>query len=116
MSNLLRRGLPILALLVISATLLAACGGGDTPTPPPPPPPTATPLPRTAAPPPTQPVPPDESWTRIQAAGKSLHLSVWPHETQTLLEELRPEGLMLSTSVGSEAEARDLLEKAAGWS
>lgn len=53
---------------------------------------------------------------RIQAAGKSLHLSVWPHEVQTLLEELKPEGLMLSTSVGSEAEARDLVEKAAGWS
>ncbi len=52
---------------------------------------------------------------RIQAAGKSLHLSVWPHEIQLLLEELRPEGLMLSTRVNSEAEARDLLEKVAEW-
>jgi len=52
---------------------------------------------------------------RIQAAGKSLHLSVWPHEIQILLEELRPEGLMLSTRVNSEAEARDLLEKVAEW-
>jgi len=53
---------------------------------------------------------------RIQAAGKSLHLSIWPHEVRTLLEELRPEGLMLSTRVGSEAEANDLLERAAVWS
>jgi hypothetical protein len=53
--------------------------------------------------------------TRIQAAGRSLHLSVWPHEVRTLLEELRPEGLMLSTQVGSETEARDLLEKVAAW-
>lgn len=52
---------------------------------------------------------------RIQAAGKSLHLSVWPHEIRTLLEELRPEGLMLNTHVSSEAEAHDLLEKVAEW-
>jgi hypothetical protein len=52
----------------------------------------------------------------IQAEGRSLHLSVWPHEIRTLLEELKPEGLMLSTSVGSEAEARDLLDKASAWS
>jgi len=52
---------------------------------------------------------------RIQAAGKSLHLSVWPHEIRTLLEELKPEGLMLSTHVSSEAEARDLLERVAKW-
>lgn len=49
---------------------------------------------------------------RIQAAGKSLRLTVWPHEIQTLLEELKPEGLMLETHVTSEAEARDLLDKA----
>ena len=52
---------------------------------------------------------------RIQAAGKSLHLSVWPGEVQTLLEELKPEGLMLNTHVSSEAEARDLLAKVAQW-
>jgi len=52
---------------------------------------------------------------RIQAAGKSLHLSVWPHEIQTILEELKPEGLMLNTRVNSEAEAHDLLEKVDQW-
>jgi hypothetical protein len=52
---------------------------------------------------------------RIQAAGKSLHLSVWPHEIRTLLEELKPEGLMLNTRVNSEAEARDLLDKIVQW-
>jgi hypothetical protein len=46
---------------------------------------------------------------RIQAAGKGLHLTVWSHEIQTLLEELKPEGLMLRTHVMCEAEARDLL-------
>ena len=52
---------------------------------------------------------------RIQAAGKSLHLSVWPHEVRTLVEALRPEGLMLSTRAGSESEVQDLLEKVLGW-
>jgi len=52
---------------------------------------------------------------RIQAAGKSLHITVWPHEIRTLLEELKPEGLMLHTRVSSEAEARDLLKKVAEW-
>jgi hypothetical protein len=46
---------------------------------------------------------------RIQAAAKSLHLTVWPHEIRTLLEELKPEGLMLKTHVTCEAEASDLL-------
>ena len=53
---------------------------------------------------------------RIQAGGKSLHLSVWPHEVRTLIEGLEPGGLMLNTRVGSEAEARDLLDKVADWS
>lgn len=53
---------------------------------------------------------------RIQAGGKSLHLSVWPHEVRTLIEELQPEGLMLQRQVGSESEARDLLGKVAAWS
>jgi len=52
---------------------------------------------------------------RIQGAGKSLHLSVWPHEVRTLVEELKAEGLMLNTWVSCEAEARDLLERVAGW-
>lgn len=52
---------------------------------------------------------------RIQRAGKGLHLSVTPEEVEVLLSELSPEGLMLSTSVRSEAEAKDLLRKAAAW-
>ena len=52
---------------------------------------------------------------RIQTSGRSLHLSVWPHEVQILLKELRPEGLMLNTRVNSEAEARDLLERVVKW-
>ena len=52
---------------------------------------------------------------RIQAADKSLHIKAWPHEIQTLLEELKPEGLMLNTHVTSEPEARDLLDKVARW-
>jgi len=52
---------------------------------------------------------------RIQAGGKSLHLWVWPHEIQTLMEELQPEGLLLNTHVTSELEARHLLDKVAQW-
>ena len=54
-----------------------------------------------------------ESWRR--PVGGGLHLSVWPHEVQTLLKELKPEGPMLSTRVSAEAGARDLLEKLAKW-
>jgi hypothetical protein len=52
---------------------------------------------------------------RIQRAGRGLHLSVAPEEVEVLLSELSPEGLMLSASVRSEAEAKDLLKKATAW-
>jgi hypothetical protein len=48
---------------------------------------------------------------RIQEAGKLLHLSVSPHEIESLLGELSPKGLMLSTGCSTEAEARELLSK-----
>ncbi|OGG47094.1 MAG: hypothetical protein A3F84_14050 [Candidatus Handelsmanbacteria bacterium RIFCSPLOWO2_12_FULL_64_10] len=63
--------------------------------------------------------PPPSGWIpllrRIQRAGRGLHLSVAPGEVEVLLSELSPEGLMLSASVRSEAEAKDLLRKAAAW-
>jgi hypothetical protein len=52
---------------------------------------------------------------RIQAAGRGLHLNVEPGDVEILLAELAPEGLMLQTSVASEAEARDLVAAVARW-
>lgn len=46
---------------------------------------------------------------RIQAAGKSLHISATPPEVPALLEALRPEGLMIHTHTDTEEEARALL-------
>ncbi|MGI6207995.1 MAG: hypothetical protein ACOYEW_07240 [Anaerolineae bacterium] len=46
---------------------------------------------------------------RIQAGGKSLHLSTTAAEVPTLLEALRPEGLMISTHTDTEEDARALL-------
>ena len=52
---------------------------------------------------------------RIQAKGKLLVLECGPCEVKTLLSELEPEGLLLSTHCGSEQEARTLLNNVAGW-
>ena len=52
---------------------------------------------------------------RIQAAGKSVQLFAWPHEIRTLLEELRPEGLLINTYCSSELEAKDLVEQVSSW-
>ncbi len=54
---------------------------------------------------------------RIQAAGKSLQLNAtFPHEIQTLMEELRPEGLLFVCSCTSELEAKALVEQVGKWS
>lgn len=47
---------------------------------------------------------------RVQQAGKSIAVSVQPGEIDLLLGEVRPEGLMITTTCQSEAEARRLLE------
>lgn len=52
---------------------------------------------------------------RIQAKGKLLVLSCESWEMEPLLSELEPEGLLLSTSCGSEAEAETLLGNVARW-
>jgi hypothetical protein len=38
-----------------------------------------------------------------------------PWEVETLLAELEPEGLLLNTTCGSEADARDLLAHVPDW-
>lgn len=64
--------------------------------------------------------PPATHWIelcrRIQAAGKPLYLACRPDEVETLLRELRPEGLMLATACADEDAARDLLALVPGWS
>ncbi|MGQ9553760.1 MAG: hypothetical protein ACUVWR_06590 [Anaerolineae bacterium] len=60
--------------------------------------------------------PPMSRWLpllrRVQARGKSLHLSCEPWEVVILLENLEPEGLCLSTHCDSVQEADDLLLQA----
>ena len=52
---------------------------------------------------------------RIQSAGKLVHVSVRADEVEQLLRELSPKGLMLRTGCSTQAEAQDLLRKAAKW-
>jgi hypothetical protein len=64
-------------------------------------------------------MPPQSQWIpllkRIQAAGKGLHLSVYPWEVEILTRELASPGLMLSTSVTSQTEADQMLRNVAKW-
>jgi 5-methyltetrahydrofolate--homocysteine methyltransferase len=63
--------------------------------------------------------PPMSKWIRllrrIQAGGKRLVLSCAAWEVETLLAELEPEGLLLSTWCATEEEARDLLRHVPRW-
>jgi len=53
---------------------------------------------------------------RIQAAGKSIQLApTWPHEIPTLLQELRPEGLLFNCHVAEELEAKEIIARLPGW-
>ncbi|HUT75472.1 MAG TPA: hypothetical protein VM221_11655 [Armatimonadota bacterium] len=53
---------------------------------------------------------------RIQAKGKSIVVYARPGEIEPLLREVEPEGLCVSTSCRSEAEARQLVERASRMS
>jgi len=53
---------------------------------------------------------------KVQAAGKNLHIMIGPEEVEAALTELSARGLMIVTWCASEAEARDLLKQAEGWS
>jgi hypothetical protein len=63
--------------------------------------------------------PPMSRWIRllrrVQAKGKLLVLNCEPWEVETLLSELEPEGLLLSTRCDSEQEARRLLKNVVHW-
>lgn len=52
----------------------------------------------------------------VQRVGKGLHLTLGPEEVETALGELSPRGLFIATHCATEAEARDLLDKAPRWS
>ncbi len=64
--------------------------------------------------------PPASAWIRllrrIQSKGKLVYVYCEPWEVETLLAELEPEGLILNVHCCSEAQARDLLQKAGRWS
>jgi hypothetical protein len=64
--------------------------------------------------------PPATHWIslyrRIQERGKLVYAFCEPGEVETLLTELRREGLMLVTECASEEDGRRLLEGASRWS
>ena len=54
-------------------------------------------------------------YKRCQAAGKGLQLNLEPGEFDLFMEQLRPEGLYISTWVASREEGEALLRKVARW-
>lgn len=48
---------------------------------------------------------------RIQQAGKMIHIHIVPEDLDTLLEHLKPEGVLYALHVASEAEAEALIRK-----
>lgn len=54
-------------------------------------------------------------YKRCQAAGKGLQIYLEPNEFDLFMEQLRPEGLFISTWVGSKEEGEALLRKVARW-
>ena len=54
-------------------------------------------------------------YKRCQAAGKGLQMCLEPNEFDLFMEQLRPEGLFISTTVGSKEEGEALLRKVARW-
>ncbi len=52
---------------------------------------------------------------RIQAARKGMHIVVDPDELDTMMEALRPEGVMLQTWANSPEEANALVARVATW-
>ncbi|MCK6474418.1 MAG: hypothetical protein L6R28_22095 [Planctomycetes bacterium] len=54
-------------------------------------------------------------YKRIQDAGKNLHVAVEPHEIKTFMENLRPDGVMLSTWAESEEHADAIVAQVAQW-
>ncbi len=52
----------------------------------------------------------------VQRAGKGLHLTLAVEEIEPALKALSPRGLFIATQCATEAEARDLLDRAPRWS
>ena len=53
---------------------------------------------------------------KVQAAGKNLHITIPSNEARDALENLSARGLFISTTCGSEEEARALLKNCEKWS
>jgi hypothetical protein len=56
-----------------------------------------------------------EFYRRVQQARRGLDLNVCPEHVEFLIRHLRPEGLFISTSAGTLAEADELLAHAVRW-
>jgi hypothetical protein len=54
-------------------------------------------------------------YRRIQDAGKKLHITLTPGEIDAFMQELRPEGVMLSTTAASVEEADAILAQIGKW-
>ncbi len=56
-----------------------------------------------------------EVYQKIQNAGKKIHVSITPDELDFFMNNLNPEGVMLSMSAGSIEEADAILMKISSW-
>ncbi len=54
-------------------------------------------------------------YRRVQQSGKCLDIDAGPENVEFLIRHLRPEGLAISTSAGSNAEAGELTANAVRW-
>lgn len=52
---------------------------------------------------------------RIQAGGKALYVYAYPDEVQTLLRELKPEGLLITASCATPEDADELVAQVPRW-
>ncbi|MDI7275552.1 MAG: hypothetical protein QME94_06205 [Anaerolineae bacterium] len=53
---------------------------------------------------------------RIQAGGKGLYVYAFADEVETLLDELRPEGLLINTTCATPGDADELMARVSRWS
>lgn len=54
-------------------------------------------------------------YQKCQAAGKGIQLGIEPDELDTIMNNLRPEGVWMSVSVGSREQAENVLKRVSTW-
>ena len=54
-------------------------------------------------------------YRKIQAAGKGLHMVIGLDELPVIMENLKPEGVWMSVSIGSPEQAEAVLKQVSKW-